>query len=526
MTTATYSKVSRGRLARAAALGLLALAAMLLRASEAQAQWLTRGDNTSTTHNVGIDTEAPEQPLHVNSGTVLSTGTYAGFSFRNRGSAASTDDWVWYSSGNVARFWRGGADVLGITSDGKFGVGTVNPLARLDVLGAANIWSGDRHAVVQGYMAPGTLTIGNTATNFGGGTGWNPNTAGLMFEASDSTEIAVHDYGTRLASFMYYEGGATNRMTIGRDMGFGVVGTVNINGNVGVGTPTPGFKFDVQGGAVNASGGLCIAGDCKTSWSQVGGQWTASGSNLLYNSGNVGIGTQSTGSAKLVIGGTAGTEGLDLATSDQYANLRVIRNSKGALDKDLFLQYGAGAGSKIRFYTDNNESMTLVAGNLGVGTTAPAAKLDVNGDIRVSGNINAKYQDVAEWVPTRQKLAAGTVVVLDTAELNHVRESARAYDTGVAGVISAQPGITLGEAGDGKVLVATTGRVKVKVDASRGTIRVGDLLVTSDVEGAAMRSRPLELGGVPIHRPGTIIGKALEPLAGGTGEILVLLSLQ
>jgi hypothetical protein len=29
-----------------------------------------------------------------------------------------------------------------------------------------------------------------------------------------------------------------------------------------------------------------------------------------------------------------------------------------------------------------------------------------------------------------------------------------------------------------------------------------------------------------MHAPGTIIGKALEPLAGGKGEILVLLSLQ
>jgi hypothetical protein len=46
-------------------------------------------------------------------------------------------------------------------------------------------------------------------------------------------------------------------------------------------------------------------------------------------------------------------------------------------------------------------------------------------------------------------------------------------------VISAQPGITLGEKSDGKVLVATTGRVKVKVDASKRPIHIGDLLVTS-----------------------------------------------
>jgi hypothetical protein len=74
--------------------------------------------------------------------------------------------------------------------------------------------------------------------------------------------------------------------------------------------------------------------------------------------------------------------------------------------------------------------------------------------------------------------------------------------------------------------VATTGRVKVKVDASAGPIQVGDLLVTGDKEGVAKKSEPLSLGGVEIHRPGTLMGKALEPLAKGTGEILVLLSLQ
>ena len=104
--------------------------------------------------------------------------------------------------------------------------------------------------------------------------------------------------------------------------------------------------------------------------------------------------------------------------------------------------------------------------------------------------------------------------------------STRPYDTHVAGVISAQPGVTLGHGGAGRVLVATTGRVKVKVAATRQPVRIGDLLVTSTEPGVAMRSQPIRVGGTRIHRPGTIIGKALEPLAQGTGEILVLLSLQ
>ena len=92
--------------------------------------------------------------------------------------------------------------------------------------------------------------------------------------------------------------------------------------------------------------------------------------------------------------------------------------------------------------------------------------------------------------------------------------------------VSAQPGITLGEKSDDKVLVATTGRVRVKVDASKAPIQIGDLLVTSDVPSVAMKSIPVEFAGRKMHMPGTIIGKALEPLEKGKGEILVLLSLQ
>jgi hypothetical protein len=104
--------------------------------------------------------------------------------------------------------------------------------------------------------------------------------------------------------------------------------------------------------------------------------------------------------------------------------------------------------------------------------------------------------------------------------------SSRSYDTAVAGVVSAQPGVILGHGGPDKAQIATTGRVRVRVDASKRPIRVGDILVTSDRPGAAMVSEPMHLNGREFHQPGTILGKALEPLAKGEGEILVLLSLQ
>ena len=89
-----------------------------------------------------------------------------------------------------------------------------------------------------------------------------------------------------------------------------------------------------------------------------------------------------------------------------------------------------------------------------------------------------------------------------------------------------QPGITLGVEAAGQETVATTGRVLVQVDATHAPVRAGDLLVTSDITGVAMRSEPITIGGALVHRPGTIIGKALQPLANGRGTILVLLSMQ
>ena len=243
-------------------------------------------------------------------------------------------------------------------------------------------------------------------------------------------------------------------------------------------------------------------------------QWATNGASISYMPGNVGIGTVSPAPwAKLDVvgdlslqGGGATIDGIPVATITSEVGTKALNiKARGGPFPDVVVS---------------------TTGNVGIGTASPAAKLHVAGNAQVDGNIAAKYQDVAEWVRASSTFSPGTVVAIDNQESNRVVASNKPYDTRVAGVVSRQPGIVLGEPGEGKAMIAHTGRVRVKVDANYGSIAVGDLLVTSAIPGYAMRSEPVNIGGAEIHRPGTVIGKALEPLGAGQGEILVLLTLQ
>jgi hypothetical protein len=250
----------------------------------------------------------------------------------------------------------------------------------------------------------------------------------------------------------------------------------------------------------------------------------AEADSIIYDNGaSLGIGTESpTTGWKAVIKADSALR-LVGSASDAAFELGVWVGSGSTWA--LFQAYNRQLSQSVPLWMEASK-FSFQIGNVGIDVLNPTEKLDVNGNINVSGNINAKYQDIAEWVETPTPLEPGTVVIVDPTEANRVLMSPRAYDTRVAGAISRQPGLALGVKSGTNVLVAQSGRVRIKVDAKYGAIRIGDLLVTSPTPGHAMRSRPMKIGDQFLHRPGTLLGKALEALPKGKGEILVLLTLQ
>ena len=174
------------------------------------------------------------------------------------------------------------------------------------------------------------------------------------------------------------------------------------------------------------------------------------------------------------------------------------------------------------------------AGSRHEGRTAPdrpaiSSRIPVDDDGNVyATSFRPSAREVASLVEVSETVEPGDVLVIDREAPRMMRRGFEAHDTGVVGVVAADAGVVLGadssisdrsaDAFPYRAAVALAGVVGCKVDADYGAIWPGDLLVTSPTPGHAMRTD------APL--PGTMVGKALEPLAEGTGTIRVLVMLR
>lgn len=147
-----------------------------------------------------------------------------------------------------------GTNTSTITQDsGNIGIGTTGPNKPLTVVGNG---------------------VASTVSVLG--TGASGNGVGILFN---------NTYG---GPNKFWSIGVDN--AYGKGLNFGEPGVadgqifIKPGGDVGISTTAPGYRLDVQGGQINASGGLCIATDCKTVWPTFSGTGTvtSSGTPLIH----------------------------------------------------------------------------------------------------------------------------------------------------------------------------------------------------------------------------------------------------
>lgn len=275
----------------------------------------------------------------------------------------------------------------------------------LTALNATNLGSGTVPAArMPALTGDVTMTAGTTTTAISGlarsklaaGTNnhvlINDGSGGVSSEA----QLAVSRGGTAASSF------AGNAVILSNLTGSALTALNCSNGQV--------IKFDASGYAGCGSDGA--------------GQWTTATNDIYYNTGNVGIGT-STPSSPLHISstvasgflsqtyGVSGSSG-DLVTTsgmsqytarssthtDRELRFQVFSDGhtyfgpmvmSGTAAANLVMRTGNDGGTstgEIQFVTGTTQKMVVASGgNVGIGTSSPNSKLDVNGSVNIGSNL-------------------------------------------------------------------------------------------------------------------------------------------
>lgn len=339
--------------------------------------------------NVGIGTNSPSSKLQVagdiriqnETGLITDYGPLVG---RYNTSQVYVGTGGSYS---IVKIGRADGGALNVLSGGNVGIGTDSPATKLHVAG--NAWINRPSNKVDNASCtelPSRVEFNNAFAS--GQSGY------MIFRYPTYNNFLISgDYDGNI-------GGAIPNIQFGRQST--VYMHINSsNGNIGIGTTSPGAKLHVGGGEIRVDAGQAVTLDTSNSMYLVG----ASNQLRLYNGGNpvvnittggnVGIGLTSP-AVKLHVAGTSETS---VRVSDSGGSYMELYQQS----TDSYIL----ASNALRFYNGGSERMRITnSGNVGIGTTSPESKLHVaGGDVLIS---NGQYYSAESTTGGNYKLAAIT----------------------------------------------------------------------------------------------------------------------
>ena len=311
----------------------------------------------------------------------------------------------------------------------------------------------------------------------------------------------------------------TNSSTNGSTFPVGIVGISNAPQGVGLygsSNATTGANTGTVGVTVSPNGiGVEGISDATTGGG-TGSSGVAGFFNAITGTGNGVSGTTFTPSGAGVIGIAQGI--------GSSANANGVQGTSTTA-KGAGVSGTTSASGGLGGYFDNT-----AAGNILVGAVNGTHKFRVDGTGKgfFDGGTQMGGADFAESVAVAAntiKQSPGDLLVVDPSGKRQLKLATEPYSTLVAGIYSTKPGVlatphSINDTVSNEVPLAIVGIVPCKVSAENGPITAGDLLVSSSTPGYAMK-------GTDRNRMlGAVVGKAMEPMASGTGMIEVLVTLQ
>ena len=439
---------------------------------------ISAGGNMLVSGNAGIGTTTPSYKLDV-TGDIRSTANIR----TNNGTIDNVLSFTNEPAGVVGTltnhpetFWTNSTERMRITTSGNVGIGTSSPAYKLDVAGEGKVTGKFRvgGAVMLAELGTGVLMFGseggnqtaiysanseviriNTAGLVGIGT-TNPTNAKLKVSGSGASGAIMSEDTSGSTSFVRVLGDISSQnlinwqsdtalrfATSNQDYSsFSERMRITSTGNVGIGTSSPNDKLEVSGGAVRSTGlnGFIRINDGVLSASRADGlyliqeanapmiMWTNNTERMRITSGgNVGIGTTNPSNKLHILGTGVNTQTITQESTISAANAYLIQKSTA---KSYITGLSIDFSNSYIIYDETASAMRLLVnsnGNVGIGTTNPTAKLDVNGDALINsltvglggGNIytNTALGNSALQFNTTgdNNIAIGTVALADNS---------------------------------------------------------------------------------------------------------------